>query len=123
MLQVLPGITIYSKRYVRSVTNFLAADRQVERYLLTVASDFYGTVGQIATWEMIYATGLPPQRWGMMNLPISQFLALTGFIVQWFRQTRALTLAQFFEMRYRAAASAIMRKLCTGSPECLNSRL
>ena len=85
MLLVLLGITIYSKRYVRGVTDFLAADRLAGRYLLTVAGGFYGTVGLVATWEMIYATGLPPQWWGMMNLPIGLFLALTGFIVYRFR--------------------------------------
>lgn len=69
-LMVLLGITVYSRRYVRGVTDFLAADRLAGRYLLTVAGGFYGTVGLVANWEMIYATGLPPQWWGMMNLPI-----------------------------------------------------
>ena len=112
MLLVLLGITIYSKRYVRGVTDFLAADRLAGRYLLTVAGGFYGTVGLVATWEMIYATGLPPQWWGMMNLPIGLFLALTGFIVYRFRQTRALTLAQFFEMRYSRNFRCYAGTLC-----------
>jgi SSS family solute:Na+ symporter len=70
VLMVLLGITVYSRRYVRGVTDFLAADRLAGRYLLTVAGGFYGTVGLVANWEMIYATGLPPQWWGMMNLRI-----------------------------------------------------
>ena len=112
---VLLGITVYSRRYVRGVTDFLAADRLAGRYLLTVAGGFYGTVGLVANWEMIYATGLPPQWWGMMNLPIGLFLALTGFIVYRFRQTRALTLAQFFEERYSRRFRCYAGILCWAS--------
>lgn len=100
MVFALLAATIYSKRYMRGVADFLAADRMAGRYLLTVAGGFYGAVSLVAIWEMIYASGLPPQWWQMMNLPIGLFLGLTGFIVYRFRQTRALTLAQFFEERY-----------------------
>ncbi len=97
---LLLAITLYSKRYMRGVSDFLAADRMAGRYLLTVSGGFYGAVTLIAVWEMVYHAGLPPQWWGMMNLPIGLFLGLTGFVIYRFRQTRALTLAQFFEIRY-----------------------
>lgn len=100
MVLLLLSVTVYSKRYMRGVTDFLAADRLAGRYLLTVAGGFYGAVSLVALWEMVYNTGLPSQWWGMMNLPIGLFLGLTGFIIYRFRQTRALTLAQFFEIRY-----------------------
>lgn len=93
-------ITIYCRRYMRGISDFLAADRMAGRYLLTVAGGFYGAISLVALWEMVYNTGLPPQWWGMMNLPVGLFLGLTGFIIYRFRQTRALTLAQFFEVRY-----------------------
>ena len=49
---------------------------------------------------MFYNNGLPVQWWWMMSAPLGLFIALTGFVVYRFRETRALTLAQFFEMRY-----------------------
>lgn len=93
-------VTMFTQRYMRSVADFLAADRLAGRYLLTVASGFFGAISLIAMWEMTYSTGLPPTWWGMMNTPVALFIGLTGFIVYRFRQTRALTLAQFFEERY-----------------------
>ena len=112
---VLPGTTVYSRRCGRGVTDFLAADRLAGRYLPTVAGGFYGTVGLVANREMIYATGLPPQWWGMMNLPIELFPVLTGFIVYRFRQTRALTLTQLFEERYRCRFRCYAGILCRAS--------
>lgn len=105
-------ITIYSRRYMRGVSDFLAADRMAGRYLLTVAGGFYGAVSLVALWEMVYNTGLPPQWWGMMNLPVGLFLGLTGFIIYRFRQTRALTLAQFFEIRYSRKFRYFAGMLC-----------
>lgn len=100
LLATLIGITIYSKRYVRGVADFLAANRLAGRYLLTVSSGFTGAIGIIASWEMVYNAGLPTQWWAMMSIPLGLLIALTGFVIYRFRQTRALTLAQFLEMRY-----------------------
>ncbi len=94
------AVTCYGKRYMRSVSDFLAADRMAGRYLLTVSSGFYGAISLVAMWEMTYSTGLPPNWWANLYLPLSLFLALTGFISYRLRQTRVLTLAQFFEERY-----------------------
>jgi SSS family solute:Na+ symporter len=98
-LALMAGLTLYSGRFVVSVADFLAARRVAGRYLLTV-SDNVGAIAIIALWEMVYADGLPTQWWSLMTLPVGLLLALTGFIIYRFRQTRALTLAQFFEMRY-----------------------
>ena len=98
-LAVMAGLTLYTWRFTRSVADFLAARRVAGRYLLTV-SDNVGAIAIIALWEMVYADGLPTQWWTLMTLPVGLLLALTGFIIYRFRQTRALTLAQFFEMRY-----------------------
>ena len=94
------GITAYAQRYSRTVADFLAANRMAGRYLLTVSSGFMGTISLVALWEMVYSTGLTTQWWQQMGAPVGLFLSLTGFIVYRFRQTRALTLAQFLEARY-----------------------
>lgn len=94
------AITLYTRRFIRSVADFLAAGRVAGRYLLTVSSGIGGAISIIAAWEMVYAGGLPTQWWTLLSLPVGLLLALTGFIIYRFRQTRALTLAQFFEARY-----------------------
>ena len=93
-------ITLYARKYMKSVADFLAANRLAGRYMLTVSSGFGGAISIIAVWEMMYNSGLPTQWWGMIGMPIGLILGISGFIIYRFRQTRALTLAQFFEMRY-----------------------
>ena len=94
------AITFAISRYNRSVGDFLAASRLGRRYLMSVAGGFGGAISLIGTWEMMYLNGLPVQWWAMMTMPLGLFIALTGFVTYRFRETRALTLAQFFEMRY-----------------------
>jgi SSS family solute:Na+ symporter len=96
----LAWLTQVTRGYVRSVADFLAANRMAGRYLLTVATGIGGAVSIIAAWEMGYTAGLPPMWWGMMGIPVGLLIGLSGFVVYRLRQTRALTLAQFFEMRY-----------------------
>ena len=93
-------ITLYAKKYMRSVADFLAANRLAGRYMLTVSSGIGGAISIIAVWEMMYNSGLSTQWWGMIGMPVGLLLGISGFIIYRFRQTRALTLAQFFEMRY-----------------------
>jgi SSS family solute:Na+ symporter len=93
-------ITLYARKYMKSVADFLAANRLAGRYMLTVSSGFGGAISIIAAWEMVYNSGLPTQWWGMIGIPIGLIIGISGFITYRFRQTRALTLAQFFEVRY-----------------------
>lgn len=106
------GLAYYAKRFVRSIADFLAASRLAGRYLLTVSSGFSGAITLVAVWEMTYSTGLPPQWWAKMSTPASLILSLTGFAVYRFRQTRALTLAQFLEMRYSRNFRLFAGTLC-----------
>ncbi len=112
VLGALIGLTVFSKRYNRSVSDFLAANRLAGRYLLTVSSGFGGAISLVASWEMTYSNGLPAQWWGMMAAPLGLLIALTGFVVYRFRETRALTLAQFFEMRYSRSFRFFSGLLC-----------
>ena len=112
LLMSLIGITIYTKRYVRGVADFLAANRLAGRYLLTVSTGMGGAISIIATWEMVYDAGLPTQWWTMMAIPVGLFISLTGFVIYRFRQTRALTLAQFLEMRYSRRFRFFAGSLC-----------
>jgi SSS family solute:Na+ symporter len=59
-----------------------------------------GVIAVIALYEAGYVAGFTSMWWGMLALPVGVILALTGFVYYRFRETRALTLAQFFETRY-----------------------
>jgi len=89
-------------RYNRGVADFLAANRCAGRYLLTTASGVasIGAVGIIQNFETTYKTGFPPGYWAAVSFPLTVFITLSGWVIYRYRQTRALTLAQFFEMRY-----------------------
>ena len=99
-LALLMAIAVYVKRYMRSVSDFLAANRMAGRYIVSVSNGFGGAISMVALWEMTYANGLPAQ-WGMLLMSmVILCIAISGFVVYRLRETRALTLAQFFEMRY-----------------------
>jgi len=85
---------------MRSVADFLAANRCSGRYLLTMASGMTGSITIVAQFEKFYETGFGGMWWDQMLAPVMLILALSGFVVYRFRESRALTLAQFFEARY-----------------------
>ena len=91
-----------TQSYVKSVTDFLAANRSAGRYLLCVADGMagFGAITMVALFEMYYNAGFTGNWWGQMMAPISLLIALSGWVVYRYRETRALTLAQFFEARY-----------------------
>jgi len=95
-------VSLSTRRYMKGVADFLSANRAAGRYLLTIAGAMGGTatVSIAAQWEMVYSAGLPPIWWGFMNWAATAVILLSGWVYYRFRETRALTLAQFFEMRY-----------------------
>ena len=94
-------IAFRTQRYMRSVSDFLAAGRTARRFLLTVTAGATSAaaVRIIGTFEMVYKAGFTTTWWPLL-MPVNTFISLTGFVVYRFRETRALTLAQFLEIRY-----------------------
>lgn len=101
-LVALIGIAAWTKRYTRSVGDFLAANRCAGRYLLTMSEGMaaLGTAAVVANFEKFYQAGFAASWWGLMLGPIGLIVALSGWVLYRYRETRALTMAQFFEMRY-----------------------
>jgi len=91
-----------TKRYTGSVSAFLSARRCGGRYLIAVADEMskLGVISLVWYFEVNYKVGFTSIWWGLMEGPTLIIMALSGWVVYRFRQTRALTLAQFFEMRY-----------------------
>jgi len=102
-----------AQRYVHGVADFLSAGRVARRYVLCVASAEagMGLITLVGTFEASYNSGFAYGFWGSVLAPIGMVLGLVGFCNYRFRETRAMTLGQFFEMRYsrrfRVAASAV----------------
>ncbi len=93
---------IASKKLMRSVADFLAAGRSAGRYVISVASGVagLGAITVVSYMEMNYIAGFSLSWWGMTSGLVILFVTVSGWVIYRFRQTRCLTLAQFFEIRY-----------------------
>jgi len=101
-LLIVLGIGVYTNRYVNSVADFLSGGRLAGRYLLAVARGEMqaGAVTFVAAFEVISKSGLTLTWWGWLNNPFWVIIGISGFVIYRYRETRAMTLAQFFEIRY-----------------------
>lgn len=102
LLGVMVAIAIRTKLLNRSVADFLAGNRCARRYLLTMADGMasLGAITIAANFEKFYTAGFTAGWWGQLLLPVGMIMSLTGFVVYRYRETRVLTMAQFFEVRY-----------------------
>ncbi len=92
----------FTKRYVRGVSDFLAANRCGGRYLICISSGGaeLGAVTIVALWQVYTNSGFTGLWWKVAEWPLVFILAMSGWVLYRYRQTRALTMAQFLEMRY-----------------------
>ncbi len=95
------SVTI-SRRQMKSVADFLVAGRSAGRYVLSVASGVagLGAITIVAHMEMNLIAGFSMAWWGMTMALVILVITVSGWVIYRFRQTRCLTLAQFFEVRY-----------------------
>jgi SSS family solute:Na+ symporter len=101
-LTICAVIALYSRRFVRSVADFMAGGRNAGRFLICTARSEQGAgaVVFVAVFQMFAISGFTLSWWGQLSVPVSLLIAISGFVIYRYRQTRALTLGQFFEMRY-----------------------
>lgn len=105
---------LYTKRYVRGVADYLSANRCAGRYLLTVAQGISGlsVAALIANYEQYYRAGFTALWWLALGMPVALVISLSGYVRYRFRETRAMTMAQFFEMRYSRKFRVFSGMLC-----------
>lgn len=88
---------------MKTVSDFLTGGRVAGRYVLAVASGeaALGITYMITNFDIIYNVGVGVLPfWGRLGGIVIIFMALTGYCVYRFRQSRAMTMGQFLEMRY-----------------------
>ncbi|MEL0338295.1 MAG: sodium:solute symporter, partial [bacterium] len=92
----------FTKGLMKSVTDFLSAGRTAGRYVISVSSGVagLGAISIIMFLEMGYIAGFALSWWGLSQGIIILAITMSGWVIYRFRQTRSLTLAQFFEKRY-----------------------
>ena len=110
-MMILIGLSIYSRKYARGVVDFLAAGRIAGRYVLSVGDMTAGlsVITLVAGCEQNYQTGYAVGFWGAITAPVGVFMALTGYCMYRWRETRCLSMGQFLEMRY---GSKFFRVFC-----------
>lgn len=96
------AISLRTRKYVKGVADFMAGGRVAGRYLVAVSDGMaaMGLITVVGQFEFIYQSGFAIGHWSNLAVPVWLFINLTGYIVYRFRETRAMTMAQFFEIRY-----------------------
>ena len=84
--------------FMRSVADFLAAGRTAGRYMLSVSQGVaaLGAISVVGFLEQNYVAGFSLTWWGLSTAVVVLLITVTGFVVYRFRETRCLTLAEFF---------------------------
>ena len=103
-------------RYVRGVSDFLSAGRLCGRYVICMGdvANYLGIITLVTYLEIHYKTGFSVGFWWSVIAPLGILISLTGYCAYRFRQTRAMSLGQFLEMRYSRSVricAAIMRSV------------
>ena len=102
LLAAISVAAVISLKLTRSVADFLAAGRCGGRYVIAISDGAagVGVVTFLAMFEMYYQAGFTIIWWGLMTLPVASIITLSGWVVYRYRQTKAMTIGQFLEMRY-----------------------
>ncbi len=111
------GIAYYTKRHTRSVADFLSANRCAGRYVLGGAEllALVSATMFVAKFEQFYQAGFGIMWWTNLVMVFGLAKSLSGWVQYRFRETRAMTMAQFFEIRYSRKFRIFTGMLAWGS--------
>jgi SSS family solute:Na+ symporter len=114
---VLIVLAYRTNKYTKTTADFLAANRLANRYLLTMAEGMMvlSAAGCVAEWQMRYRTGFGASWWWTPTVPFALYLTLIGWVIYRYRQSRAMTMAQYFEMRYSRRFRILAGMICWGA--------
>jgi hypothetical protein len=94
------GCALYTRSYARNVADFVAAGRVAGGYLICNAKGEAGSgiANTLSKFQYLFISGF--SWWDAVSMPVRLLVGMSGFVFYRYRQTRAMTLGQFFEMRY-----------------------
>jgi len=103
-----------TRSLMRSVADFLSANRVAGRYLLTISGEMgnFGVISLVAGWQAFNSAGFSTIWWPLMYMPLGIVFVMTGWVFYRLRETRALTVGQFLEMRYSRMFRVFAGSLC-----------
>lgn len=95
-------MAFYSRRYIKGVVDFLAAGRVCGRYVISVAdvASAIAVITLVSAVEANYKTGFALAFWQSIMFPITLLISLSGYCIYRYRETKAMSLGQFLEIRY-----------------------
>lgn len=108
-------VSLSTRKFMKGVADFLSANRSAGRYLLTISQSMgeIGVVSFVAYSEAAKTNGMTAIYWGLLGGGITSIvIPLTGWVFYRFRETRAMTTAQFFEARYSRRFRIYAGSLC-----------
>ncbi len=96
------AVSQYLQRYMRSVADFLAANRSAGRFLICTSMDAGGSnvMALLIAMEIFSHSGFSVAFWKTLTDVFFFVLGVLGLVSYRFRETRSLTFHQFFEVRY-----------------------
>ena len=107
LIVVIPFIGVlymafHVRKYIRGIPDFLAGGRICGRYLIAVGGmeSSLSILALVSYIEVHYRTGFSTGFWSSIAAPITLILSLTGFCTYRLRETKAMSMGQFLEMRY-----------------------
>ncbi len=102
LLLFLVFMAMFTRKYTRGVADFLAANRCARRFLVSVSHGMvaFGAVAALGRFEMFYNAGFSMMWWQTLLVIVMIVISLSGWVQYRFRETRCLTMAEFFERRY-----------------------
>jgi len=103
-----------TRSLMRGVADFLSANRAAGRYLLTISGEMggFGVITLVAGFQAFTAAGFPTLWWALMSAPLGVIFSMSGWVFYRLRETRALTVAQFLEIRYNRPFRIFAGLLC-----------
>ena len=103
------GLSLYCRRYIRDVADFLSAGRVAGRYVICVGGmeEALGIIALVQMMERNYTCGFAIAFWNITIVALNMIINLSGWCVYRFRETRAMSLGQFLEIRYNRAIRII----------------
>lgn len=111
-----------TQKRVKTIADFVSANGQAGRYLITVAHGMTGlaAISIIAGFEIYFQAGFTASWWYTMMIPVGMIIALSGWVNYRFRETGCLTMPQFLERRYSRKFRVFSGSLafCAGVLNC-----